>query len=268
MQCRARRESVLGGFHEWFRRHLGDDDLVVSQMRRPGLDPESVGDLGKASPRSSDEIGKTPSLASPRVRSIPMASRQSGSVRRSPVSLPRAGARFRRSCAAFPRALSEQAERLLPRRLEAMTANTITSRALVEGLDRIAQSGVAYDREERTERIFALGTAVHRPVTANPAITVVAPTQRFNLGETRGDGRDRILGTTRRWRTRLWVQLGCVIGRQLGGHLLEQLVERRFDRRHGRRGRRRRGPRRDDGSRATSSAGAAFNVDGGLEMHG
>lgn len=133
MQCRARRESVLGGFHEWFRRHLGDDDLVVSQMRRPGLDPESVGDLGKASPRSSDEIGKTPSLASPRVRSIPMASRQSGSVRRSPVSLPRAGARFRRSCAAFPRALSEQAERLLPRRLEAMTANTITSRALVGG---------------------------------------------------------------------------------------------------------------------------------------
>ena len=95
------------------------------------------------------------------------------------------GAAFPLHCSANGKALlaampREQAQRLLPRRLEALTPNTITSRPrLWEELDRIAETGVAYDREEHTEGISAVGAAVRDATAAIAAVTIVAPTQRF-----------------------------------------------------------------------------------------
>lgn len=83
--------------------------------------------------------------------------------------------------AALPR---EQAERLLPRTLEALTPKTITSRgALSAELDRIAVSGLAFDRQEHTLGISAVGTVVRDAIGVIAAITIVAPTQRFDENE-------------------------------------------------------------------------------------
>ena len=88
--------------------------------------------------------------------------------------------------AALPR---EEADRLLPARLEAMTPSTLTSRAaLRRELDQVARTGLAFDREEHTVGICAVGTAVRDGDTAVAAITIVVPTTRFlgneqHLGE-------------------------------------------------------------------------------------
>jgi DNA-binding IclR family transcriptional regulator len=95
------------------------------------------------------------------------------------------GAAFPLHCSANGKALlaamdRQQAERLLPRRLEALTPHTITSRArLRKELDHIAETGVAYDREEHTEGISAVGTVINDATTPVAAVTIVAPTQRF-----------------------------------------------------------------------------------------
>lgn len=76
--------------------------------------------------------------------------------------------------AALPRA---EADRLLPRRLEALTPNTVTSRAaLWRELDEVRRTGLATDREEHTLGICALGLAVRG---GEAAITVVVPAARF-----------------------------------------------------------------------------------------
>jgi len=89
--------------------------------------------------------------------------------------------------AALPR---EEAERLLPRRLEALTPNTITSRKeLWRELDAVQRTGLAFDREEHTVGICAVGTAVRDGDTAIAAITIVVPTTRFA-------GREQQLGAS------------------------------------------------------------------------
>lgn len=73
-----------------------------------------------------------------------------------------------------------EAEALLPSRLDALTPNTITSRAaLRRELDATRRDGLAYDREEHTLGICAVGTAVPGGAAALAAITIVAPTTRF-----------------------------------------------------------------------------------------
>jgi DNA-binding IclR family transcriptional regulator len=68
----------------------------------------------------------------------------------------------------------------LPRRLPALTPNTITSRKeLWEVLDRVRADGVAYDREEHTLGICAVGAVVRDPYRALAAISVPVPAQRF-----------------------------------------------------------------------------------------
>jgi DNA-binding IclR family transcriptional regulator len=75
-----------------------------------------------------------------------------------------------------PRAL----ELALPKRLEQLTPQTITSRQqLAAELDRVRESGVAYDREEHTERICAVGAVAHDALGGVAALTVAAPSERF-----------------------------------------------------------------------------------------
>jgi len=83
--------------------------------------------------------------------------------------------------AALPR---DQAERLLPRRLTAYTPRTIASRpALWAELDAVRDAGVAYDYEEHTTGVCAVGATVDDAVGPVAAITVVAPADRFAANE-------------------------------------------------------------------------------------
>jgi DNA-binding IclR family transcriptional regulator len=95
------------------------------------------------------------------------------------------GAAFPLHCTANGKALlaampEEQVAAVLPSRLPALTPNTITSRkALWEELERVRADGVAYDREEHTLGICAVGAVVNDPYGAVASISVPVPAQRF-----------------------------------------------------------------------------------------
>lgn len=78
----------------------------------------------------------------------------------------------------------EQVERTLPEHLTAYTPSTITTREqLFEELKRIRSEGVAFDREEHTLGICAVGKTV-RDLMGNPvAITIPVPSTRFYSNE-------------------------------------------------------------------------------------
>lgn len=102
------------------------------------------------------------------------------------------GESFPLHCTANGKALlaampAERVEALLPAELPRFTPRTIDSRAkLLRELDRIRREGVAFDREEHTEGICAVGAAVSDgtdPVAL--AISVPVPSQRFDGNEKR-----------------------------------------------------------------------------------
>ena len=68
----------------------------------------------------------------------------------------------------------------LPTRLTWLTANTITSSAaLRKELERVRAEGVAYDREEQTEGICAVGAVLRGVTGQEAAVSVPVPAQRF-----------------------------------------------------------------------------------------
>jgi DNA-binding IclR family transcriptional regulator len=95
------------------------------------------------------------------------------------------GAAFPLHCTANGKALlaampEEQVSAVLPARLPSLTPNTITSRReLWEELVRVRAEGAAYDREEHTLGICAVGAVVNDPYGAVAAISVPVPAQRF-----------------------------------------------------------------------------------------
>jgi DNA-binding IclR family transcriptional regulator len=88
-------------------------------------------------------------------------------------------------CTAIGKALlaglsDEQVERLLPNRLPAETTNTITDRAeLLADLELVRASGVAYDREELTIGISAVGATIRDAGSVVAALSIPVPTARF-----------------------------------------------------------------------------------------
>ena len=88
-------------------------------------------------------------------------------------------------CTAIGKALlagltDEQVERLLPERLPAETTNTITDRAeLLADLERVRAIGEAYDREELTVGISAVGAAIRDAGRVVAALSISVPTARF-----------------------------------------------------------------------------------------
>ncbi len=88
-------------------------------------------------------------------------------------------------CTAIGKALlagltDEQVERLLPERLPAESTNTITDRTeLLADLERVRASGVAYDREELTIGISAVGAAIRDASSVVAALSIPVPTARF-----------------------------------------------------------------------------------------
>jgi len=95
------------------------------------------------------------------------------------------GTAFPAHCTANGKALlsalpDEEIELILPARLERFTARTITSRdELLAELAVIRERGTAFDEEEYTEGICAVGAVVFDPAGPAGAISVPAPTQRF-----------------------------------------------------------------------------------------
>jgi len=104
------------------------------------------------------------------------------SSRRSLRVVSEIGARFPLHCTANGKALlaalpPQEAERLLPRQLKAMTTNTVTDRAaLTRELSEIRRTGLAFDHEELNVGIVAIGTAVQDAAGTLAAVTVAMPT--------------------------------------------------------------------------------------------
>lgn len=101
------------------------------------------------------------------------------------VAVSAIGVTFPLHCTANGKALlaampADQAAAILPPRLAAHTPATITSRrALWTELEAIRAAGVAFDREEHTEGICAVGAIVRDAYGPAAAISIAAPTQRF-----------------------------------------------------------------------------------------
>ncbi len=101
------------------------------------------------------------------------------------------GARFPAHCTANGKALLAelpvaQVRDLLPARLPRLTANTITSRPrLIEELERIRAEGTAFDREEHTAGICAIGRTIPDGAGGRAALTIPLPALRFHDREPR-----------------------------------------------------------------------------------
>jgi DNA-binding IclR family transcriptional regulator len=95
------------------------------------------------------------------------------------------GSTFPAHCTANGKALlaelpRPQLEATLPRRLPRLTERTIVGRSeLIAELDKVRATGVAFDREEHTDGICAVGRVIHDSVGNLAAITVAMPAPRF-----------------------------------------------------------------------------------------
>jgi DNA-binding IclR family transcriptional regulator len=100
----------------------------------------------------------------------------------------------------------------LPRRLTRLTANTITNGAqLCKELRLVAQHGVAFDREEQTAGVCAVGAALPGVTDQMVAVSVPVPAQRFY-------GRERELARA----LRAWVEaVNARFGNVAGGGCVE-----------------------------------------------
>jgi DNA-binding IclR family transcriptional regulator len=79
---------------------------------------------------------------------------------------------------------NDEVVQLLPARLERLTPQTIASRAkLLDELERVRSSGVAYANGEHTAGIDAVAVAVGAPEQPVGAISVPLPAQRFKPSE-------------------------------------------------------------------------------------
>ena len=137
----------------------------------------------------SRETGETVDLAVLDGASVRFVDQLAGPQRLRAVSA--VGAEFPLHCTANGKALlaalgPDTARRLLPARLKRYTAGTVTSRALlIEELATIAREGVAYDREEHTEGISAVGAAILDASGPVAALSVPVPSTRFAGAEDR-----------------------------------------------------------------------------------
>jgi DNA-binding IclR family transcriptional regulator len=76
----------------------------------------------------------------------------------------------------------ETARELRPGRLPRLTSHThTTAKALIAELDEVRRTSIAFDREEHTEGISAVGFAMRHGPATYAAISVPMPTARFEL---------------------------------------------------------------------------------------
>ncbi|HMK87096.1 MAG TPA: IclR family transcriptional regulator C-terminal domain-containing protein, partial [Steroidobacteraceae bacterium] len=74
----------------------------------------------------------------------------------------------------------DKLERLLRNPMPRLTPNTITKSAVLKSqIELIRRTGLAYDLEEHTEGISAVGTAFTDPLGRAVALSIPAPSSRF-----------------------------------------------------------------------------------------
>ncbi len=142
--------------------------------------------VAKARPfitRLSHELRETVDLASVRHDHLVFIDQVIGSHRLRTVSA--VGETFPLHCTANGKAYlagidPAAIERLIGKSFEARTPNTLTKlNALLADLRLARKTGIAYDREEHTVGICAVGIALQDPFGNPVAISVPVPTQRF-----------------------------------------------------------------------------------------
>ena len=138
---------------------------------------------GRSSSELSDELHETVDLSTVKKDHLVFIDQVIGSQRLRAVSA--VGDTFPLYCTANGKAylaqLSDDAiEALIGRAYEARTPKTLTRLdALLADLKAVRETGVAYDREEHTLGICAVGVALHDPLGNAVAISVPVPSQRF-----------------------------------------------------------------------------------------
>ena len=114
---------------------------------------------------------------------------QTPAPERSLMVVSRVGARFPAFCTANGKALLarlpvDELKDHLPRRLESPARRTPVSRkALLEELEQVRSTGLAYDREEHRAGISAVGVAVRDVDGSTVAISVPMPSARFDADQ-------------------------------------------------------------------------------------
>ena len=133
--------------------------------------------------RLSEELHETVDLSTVKKDHLVFIDQVIGSQRLRAVSA--VGDTFPLYCTANGKAYLAQladsaVEALLGRMYEARTPKTLTRLdALLADLKTVRRTGVAYDREEHTLGICAVGVALHDPLGNAVAISVPVPSQRF-----------------------------------------------------------------------------------------
>jgi DNA-binding IclR family transcriptional regulator len=124
------------------------------------------------------------------------------------------GETFPLHCSANGKALlsvieEQRAEKLIRSPLARLTANTIVERAqLLKEIESVRRLGVAYDLEEHTEGICAVGAAFLDPIGRAVAISIPVPTTRFKNNRLKGVLTKQVLQT----RARMLDALGASLG--------------------------------------------------------
>jgi DNA-binding IclR family transcriptional regulator len=91
----------------------------------------------------------------------------------------------------------------LPETLPSLTSHTIVDRdALQAELDEVREKGYAFDREEQSERICAVGVIVRDPSGGRASLTIATPAERFYPRE------DELVAAILRARDRIGEALG------------------------------------------------------------
>lgn len=135
----------------------------------------------------SDELGETVDLAAVKRDHLVFIDQVVGPQRLRAVS--GVGETFPLHCTANGKAYlaqldNEDIENLIGRKYEKRTPNSITNLAdLLQELKTVRKTGVAFDREEHTVGICAVGVALRDPLGNSVAISVPVPEPRFHKRE-------------------------------------------------------------------------------------
>lgn len=174
-----------------------EDEGLVASRRAPGALPIGPGDRADGqhgAPRGGHRHAPVPDrpVAQPQRNGGPVDSgrrprrlHRPGRRAAPPAGGERGGETFPLYCSANGKALlaalpPDQLAQAMPKRLVQLTPNTITDQAaLRDELDRVRADGVAYDREEQTEGICAVGAVLHGVSDVLVAVSVPVPAQRF-----------------------------------------------------------------------------------------
>ena len=129
------------------------------------------------------------------------------------------GETFPLHCSANGKALlsvvdEQKLERLLRGPLTRLTAKTIVQRTeLLKAIDAVRRSGVAYDLEEHTEGICAVGAAFLDPIGRAVALSIPVPTTRFRNKRLKALLTEEILLT----RSKMVESLGASVSQGVNG---------------------------------------------------